>query len=261
MDRLGEDLHRFWERYRPALRTRTRDTSACALTFWRGQLTMDDQRNFANIDRRVNRQDGQALQHFMSESPWPAQAMFEQIQHEIQAEPALHAGGAVVLDESPDVKAGTHSAGAGRQHNRRLGKIDLSQVATCLTFVHPATGTWTLVDGELFLPEAWFTPAAAPLRAEVGVPEDRTFATKVDLGRRMIDRARVRGLPFEFVACDELYGRNQALRAHWDAVELQYAAQVPASTLVYLQPPVVKVPRRRPAGRSGAVSTPIRSMR
>jgi hypothetical protein len=47
---LGEDLHRFWQRYRPSLRTRTRDTSAYALTFWRGQLTMEDQRNFANID-------------------------------------------------------------------------------------------------------------------------------------------------------------------------------------------------------------------
>jgi SRSO17 transposase len=247
--RLGDELHSFWERYRPSMRTHTRDTSACGLTFWRGQLTMDDQRNFANIDRRVNGQDGQALQHFMSASPWPAAAMFEQIQHDIQAEPTLRTGGGVVLDESADAKAGRHSAGAGRQHNGRLGKIELSQVATCLTFVHPATRTWALVDGELFLPEAWFASTGAALRAEVGVPADRTFATKVELGRRMIDRARARGLPFEFVACDELYGRNQALRAHWDAQELAYAAQVPASTLVYLQRPVVKVPRRKRGAR------------
>jgi SRSO17 transposase len=210
---------------------------------------MEDQRTFANIDRRVNGQDGQALQHFMSASPWPAAALFEQIQHDIQAQPMLRTGGGVVLDESADVKAGTHSAGAGRQHNGRLGKIELSQVATCLTFVHPATGTWALVDGELFLPEAWFASAAAARRTEVGVPDDRTFATKVQLGQRMIERARTRGLPFEFVACDELYGRNQALRAQWDAWGLPYAAQVPASTLVYLQRPVVHVPRRKRGAR------------
>jgi SRSO17 transposase len=242
---LGEELHGFWEHYRPSLRTRTRDTSEYALTFWRGQLTMEDQRNFANIDRRVNGQDGQALQHFMSESPWSAAAVFQQIQRDLQAEPALRTGGLVVLDESPDVKAGPHSAGAARQHNGRVGKIELSQMATCLVFVHPETGTWVVVDGELFLPEAWFTRAATGLRAEVEVPPDRTFATKLELGQRMIERAQAHGLPFERVACDEFYGRSRELRAKWEALGLGYAAQVPADTLVYLQPPTVQVPRRK----------------
>jgi SRSO17 transposase len=169
--------------------------------------------------------------------------VFQQIQHDIQADPALRTGGWVVLDESPDVKAGSHSAGAARQHNGRVGKIELSQVATCLTFVHPETQTWALVDGELFLPEAWFTPAYATMRAEVGVPPERTFATKLELGQRMIERAQVQGLPFESVACDEFYGRSRELRAKWEAMGLGYAAQVPADTLVYLQPPTVKVPR------------------
>jgi SRSO17 transposase len=242
---LGNDLDGFWEHYRSTFRTRTRDTSEYALTFWRGQLTMEDQRNFANIDRRVNGQDGQALQHFMSESPWSASAVFQQIQHDIHAEPALHTGGLVVLDESPDVKAGPDSAGAARQHNGRVGKIELSQIATGLTFVHPETGTWVLVDGELFLPEAWFTRAYAALRAEVGIPPDRTFATKLELGQRMIERARAHGLPFERVACDEFYGRSRELRAQWAALGLGYAAQVPADTLVYLQPPTVQVPRHK----------------
>jgi SRSO17 transposase len=242
---LAEELHGFWERYRPSFRTRTRDTSEYALAFWRGQLTMEDQRNFANIDRRVNGQDGQALQHFMSESPWSAQAVFQQIQRDIQAEPALRTGGLVILDESPDVKAGLHSAGAARQHNGRVGKIEPSQMATGLTFVHPETGTWVLVDGELFLPEAWFTRASAALRAEVGVPPERIFATKLELGQRMIERAQAQGVPFEMVACDEFYGRSRELRAKWAAMGRRYAAQVPADTLVYLQPPTVKVPRHK----------------
>ncbi len=193
---------------------------------------MEDQRNFANIDRRVNGQDGQALQHFVSASPWSASAVFQQIQRDIQAAPALHSGGLVLRDESPDVKAGLHSAGAARQHNGRVGKIELSQMATCLVFVHPETGTWVLVDGELFLPEAWFTGAATAVRAEVGVPPDRAFATKLKLGQRMIERAQAHGLPFEMVACDEFYGRSRELRAKWEALGLGYAAQVPVDTLV-----------------------------
>jgi len=245
VDRLADDLDAFWQHYRPCFRTRTRDTSDCARTFWRGQLTMEDQRNFANIDRRVNRRDGQPLQHFMSESPWRSQAVFQQIQRDIRDEPALPTGGLVILDESADVKAGDDTVGVARQHNGRLGKIDLSLVAVCLAYAHPATGTWALVDGELFLPECWFSRTYAARRREVGLPPERTFATKPALGLTMIQRAQANGLPFDTVACDELYGRNRDLRAKFDDMRLQYAAQVPANTQVYLQEPQVGVPRRK----------------
>jgi len=249
VEQLADDLDVFWQRYRPCFRTRTRDTSDCARTFWRGQLTMEDQRNFANMDRRLNRRDGQPLQHFMSESPWRSQTVFEQIQRDMRGEPALATGGLVILDESADAKAGDHSAGAARQHNGRLGKIDLSQVATCLAYAHPATGTWALVDGELFLPECWFTRAYAVRRREVGLPPERTFATKPALGLAMIQRAQVNGLPFDAVACDELYGRNRDLRATLDEMHLNYAAQVPANTQVYLHEPQAGVPRRQGHGQ------------
>jgi SRSO17 transposase len=244
VEQLADDLDTFWQHYRPQFRTRTRDTSDCARTFWRGQLTMEDQRNFANMDRRLNRRDGQPLQHFMSESPWPARPVYKQIQLDIRDEPRLSTGGWVILDESADAKAGDHSAGAARQHNGRLGKIELSQVATCLVYAHPATGTWALVEGELFLPECWFTLDTAR-RLEVGLPPERTFATKPTLGLAMIQRAQANGLPFDAVACDELYGRNRDLRAQLDQMHLNYAAQVPANTQVYRQEPQVGVPRRK----------------
>jgi SRSO17 transposase len=249
VEQLAEDLATFWQGYRSCFRTCTRDTSPCAYTFWRGQLTMEDQRTFANMDRRLNRRDGQPLQHFMSESPWPSAAVYVQIQHDIRAEPAFATGGLVILDESADAKAGTQSVGAGRQHNGRLGKIELSQVATCLCYAHPATGPWALVDGELFLPEGWFTRGYAARRSEVGLPPQRTFATKPALGLAMLERAQANGLPFETVCCDELYGRNRDLRAKFAEMHLNYAAQVPANTQVYLQAPQVGVPRGKGHGR------------
>ena len=210
---------------------------------------MEDQRNFANMDRRLNRRDVQPLQHFMSESPRTTAPVYNQIQQDIRNEPRLSIGGMIILDESADAKAGDHSAGAARQHNGRLGKIELSQVATCLAYAHPVTGTWALVDGELFLPACWFTRGYAARRIEVGLPPERTFATKPALGLAMIQRAQVNGLLFETVACDELYGRNRDLRAKLDEMRLKYAAQVPANTQVYLQEPQVGVPRRKGHGR------------
>jgi SRSO17 transposase len=228
-------LRRFFRHFRSCFKTRTRDTTACALRYWRGQLTLEDQRNFANIERRLEPgRDGQQLQQFMSDSPWSAPLVYERIQDDIKEDARFQHGGVLIVDETADAKAGECSAGAARQHNGRLGKVDLCQVATCLSFVHPANGVWTLVDDELFLPEHWFSPEYAELRQEVGVPAQRTFQTKPQLALAMIQRAVQRGLPFARVAADDLYGRNRAFRAGLG--QLPYALQVPLNTPVCLSP-------------------------
>jgi len=206
---------------------------------------MEDARNFANIERRLHGGDGQALQQFMSDSPWSKQAVCDQIQDEIGAHLALHRGGLLILDESSDETAGEESVGAGRQHNGRLGKVELSVTTVGLTYAHPATGTWVLIEGELFLQEMWFTADYAERRKAVGLPAERTFASKPDLGLQMIRRAQARGLPFELLACDDLYGKSREFRAALDTAQIQYAAEVPGNTQVYLQCPKVGVPRRR----------------
>ena len=256
MQRLGDDLRDFWERYRSCFQTRTRDTSEQAYWYWRGQLTMEDARNFTNIERRLHGGDGQALQQFMSDSPWSKQRVCEQIQAEIAACPALQQGGLLIMDESSDETAGEDQAGAGRQHNGRLGKVELSVTTVGLTYAHPATGTWVLIDGELFWQELWFTADYAERRQAVGLPPERTFSSKPDLGLQMLLQAQARGLPFELVACDDLYGKSRELRATLDAAQMHYAAEVPGNTQVYLQCPTVGLPRRR--HKSGKPPTRLR---
>ena len=246
---LGADLHAYWKERQACFRTRTHDGSLHAYTYLRGQLTMEDRRTFANMGRRLVGDDGQGLQQFTSDSPWPAAALFSQIQTDIQNRPDLQQGGVLIADESADEKAGAHSVGASRQHNGRLGKIELSQVATCLTYAHPATGTWTLVDAEVFLPHEWFSAEFADRRQALGIPPTRVFATKPELCLQMITRVQAHGLPFALVACDDLYGRNRAFRAGLQALHLRYAAEIPANTQLYLQAPRTGIPRRRGHGR------------
>lgn len=250
VERLGDDLRAYWERFRPCCCTRTHDTSENAYVYLRGLLTLEDARNFANIERRLTGGDGQTLQQFMSDSPWAGPRVFQQIQKEIAARPKLQHGGVAILDDTADAKAGPGSIGASRQRNGRLGKVDLCVATTGLAYSHPMTGTWALVDSELFLTKEWFTPAFAERRKRLGLPTDRVFATKLDQGLQMIRRAHAQGLPFELVACDDSYGRSRALRATLDADGLAYAAEVPSNTQVYLKPPKVgRARRRHPHGR------------
>lgn len=249
VDDLADRLRRTWERFRHCFKTQTRDTSENAFTYLRGVLTMETKRNFVNIARRVLGidDDGQSLQQFMSDSPWPAEAVFEQIQTEIQAREEL-AGGMLTLDESGKKCAGKQKAGAGRQWLGREGKVDLGQVGVAGGYYKD--GHWTMVDAELFLPEDWFDEAYAKLRERWHIPPERTFQTKPELGLALIKRAQANGLPFEVVGCDSLYGRNRQFRADLDAEDIIYMADIPSDTQVYLEKPEVGVPET-PPGKQG----------
>src|SRR2546426_335026 len=188
---LGERLYAFWQRFRGCFKTCTRDTSGRAYDYLRGQLTMDGERNFANMARNMTGDDGQALQHFMSNSPWAGQAVFGQIQAEIKATAALAQGSTLILDESADEKAGTHNAGASRQYNGRLGKVDLCRVDTCLTYANG--GLWAVGDGELFLPGEWVGGGFAQTRPALGIPPGRAVRTKIALGLEMGQPVQAQG--------------------------------------------------------------------
>ena len=205
---------------------------------------MESERNFTAIGR-VSHLSGQTVQHFMSNSPWSASLVLEQVQAEVKATPPLQAGNVLILDESADEKAGETTVGAGRQYNGRLGKVEMSQVGTFLALAHPSSGIWTWIDGELFLPQIWFGPEKTELRKRLGVPKDRTYQTKVELGWTMIQRVHRRGVPFEIVCCDDLYGRSDAFRSKLDQAELLYMADVPATTRVLRSPPDPSKPPER----------------
>src|SRR5262249_31393672 len=254
---LGDRLYQFWLRFRGGFTTRTRDTSEHAYDYRRAQLTLDTARNVANMDRTRNGGAGQALQHFLSNSPWSGQGVFNQMQAELQAIPALAHGSTLILDESADEKAGTHNAGASRQDNGRLGKVDVGRVATCLTYANG--GLWAMVDGELFVPEEWLGAACAQRRTELGIPAERRLETKSQWGVKMLKRVKSHGLPFDLLACDALYGRDSQWRADVDAAGVRYAAQVPAETWVYLSEPHVGLPPKR--GQRGRPPTRLPVLR
>jgi len=246
IEELAWRLRAFWKLYRRWMRTKTRDTSEYGYDYMSGLLRMEDKRTMANIGRQASVPE-QNMQHFMSQSPWSGRELIGGIQEQITLRGELSEGAMLLLDESAEDKAGAWSVGAGRQYNGRRGKVDNSQVGVFLTL---AKGTfWTWVDGEVFLPKVWFSAGYAEQRWRVGLPAERAFQTKIELGWGMIQRVRAQGLRFEAVACDTLYGRNAWLRDQMNGAGIEYYADVPSNTPVYRSPPAIGLPTT-PTGRT-----------
>jgi SRSO17 transposase len=181
----------------------------------------------------------QNMQHFMSNAPWSGEELIAEVQKGIARRHELQ-GGILVLDESADEKAGECSAGSGRQHNGRLGKIEQSQVGVYVAYAKD--GLWTLWDGTLFLPEKWFSASYGQRRAKAEIPLERVFQTKIELGWELIKRAKAQGLSFVAVAFDSLYGRSHWLREQCEAAHIEYYADIPANYPLYLQQPAIDYP-------------------
>ena len=249
---LGERLSNYYARFRRYVRTRTRDTSDYGYKYMSGLLRMETDRNLANIGRKTE-VSGQNLQHFISNSPWSGRSLIEAIQDEIRVHSAFQKA-ILVLDESAEEKAGSESAGAGRQHNGRLGKIEMSQVGVFLSLVTPTVNTW--IDGELYITAQWFEEVNTEKRKAIGIPDERTFQTKPELGWQMIQKAQARKIPFQAVVMDDLYGRNEELRQHLNEAHIEYYGDVPINTQVYLTKPEVIYPltkRNKPSKNSAIV--------
>jgi SRSO17 transposase len=209
----------------------------------KGLFILDKWKNYANIGRAVNGwdDDGQRIQHFMSDSPWLAEDVFEILQSEIKDHPLLQ-GGILTLDESGDVCSGLEKAGASRQHIGRTGSVQMGQVGVALGYY--ADEIWSMVDAELYLPPVWFDKVHKQKWEKLHIPSDRVFKTKPEIGFDQIMNAKKRGLPFQCVTFDALYGRNNELRHKLNAGGIVYIGDIPLDYTVYLEEPDVEFCRK-----------------
>ena len=118
------------------------------------------------------------------------------------------ADGVLVVDETGFLKKGNKSAGVQRQYSGTAGRIENCQVGVFLAYAS-AKGI-TLLDRELYLPQVW--AEGGERCREAGIPEDVGFQTKPRLAQRMLERALESGVPFGWVAGDEVYGNDRNLR-------------------------------------------------
>jgi SRSO17 transposase len=138
-------------------------------------------------------------------------------------------GAVLAVDETGFPKKGRMSACVARQYTGTAGRVENCQVGVFTAYVTPGGGR-ALIDRELYLPEKW-TDDRDRCRA-AGIGDDVAFATKPELARRMVERAVKAGVPFSWVAGDEVYSGNPKLRAWLEGQQVAYVMAVKCSEMI-----------------------------
>ena len=191
----------------------------------------------------------QAMQQFIGQGRWQDQKLLGK--HWRLVDETLGEDDAVyVVDESGFPKKGEHSVGVARQWCGVLGKVENCQVG--VFGAHVSRHGYTLVDHCLFLPEEWFDDDHRERREKCGIPEGTTHKTKPELALERLQAVVAHGaLRFQWVTCDETYGRNPDFLDGVAGLGRWYFAEVPHNTRLWKRRPQTAVPEWGRAGAGG----------
>jgi SRSO17 transposase len=117
------------------------------------------------------------------------------------------------------------SVGVARQHAGITGQIGNCQTVVFCAYV--TARAHALFNFRLCLPKQWCADRRRRERAQV--PDGTVFATKTEQGTAMITDAVAGGVPFSWVAGDEVHGRSSKLRAACQDAGKGYVLAVPVS--------------------------------
>src|SRR5258708_19023302 len=164
----------------------------------------------------------QAFQHFITDAPWSADAVWRHLRATIPDRT-----GVLILDGTSVPKQGPHSVGVARPDCGALGKI-----ANCQTAVTVALWTgaraWML-GSALYLPESWLTPSQ---RTRARIPAGVGGQPKWQLALTLLRQCRACWVTASAVLCDA-----------------EFCACAP------LPPTLPRAPPPSALGRSSAVTT------
>jgi len=169
------------------------------------------------------------MQALLAECRWDAKAALAALQRFITAR--LGDPEAILaVDETAELKKGTATVGVSRQHAGITGQVENCQTVVFMAYV--TARAHALFDFCLYLPKAWCGDKER--RCQAHVPEEVKFITKPDLAAGMITGAAAAGVPFAWVAADEVYGRSSRFREACEKAGKGYVAAVPVNFAVML---------------------------
>ena len=188
------------------------------------------------------------LQEFLRDHVWDYDQVRTLAQQRVAAtladQPADDLGTIGIADETGTAKKGTRTPGVQPQYCGELGKI-----ANCIVTVHLGIcrGRYkTLLDADLFLPEAWDHDRERCRAA--GIPDHLHYRPKWQIILEQLDRARANHITCDWLTFDENYGDKPDFLTGLDERRQRYVGEVPKSFPCFTVWPRGRRPRRGWAG-------------
>src|SRR5206468_3591110 len=159
----------------------------------------------------------EALQHFITDSPWETAPAWARLQAQIPVRTGI-----LALDDTSFPKQGRHSVGVKRQYCGALGKVANCQVAVSTVLLGDRLA-WPLTF-ELYLPKDWLTEATR--RTKARLPERARFREKWRIALSHIRRTLKAGFQLTAVVADAEYGSTAAFRRGLEQLGLRYGVAI-----------------------------------
>ena len=177
------------------------------LDYLKGLISPVERKNGWQLAEQVGDATPDGVQRLLSTYRWDADLVRDDLRDYV-VEHLGETDGVLVVDETGFLKKGTKSVGVQRQYSGTAGRIENCQIGVFLTYATDRGRV--LLDREVYLPQVWAEDVER--RREAAVPEEVVFRTKPQLARGMLKRAVEGGVPFRWVAGDEVYGSDRNLR-------------------------------------------------
>ena len=229
---------------------RGKDVRQHASDYLSGLLGTYRRKNLECIHGDIPESNYQAMQQFVSDSPWSHDKLMTQVASEVNGILGGARHSALLIDETSFIKKGDNSVGVQRQYCGRLGKKENCQmgVFACLGLGDKAS----VVDFRLFLPESWAQSAERCNQAKI--PEDqRHHRTKLELALEMVKSAKARGMKFQWVSADAAYGCSNEFCTELGKLGLYYMLDASMCACVWDADPQPYLPARE--GKRGRPET------
>lgn len=155
----------------------------------------------------------QALQHFITDSPWPTVAVWARLRALMPER-----SGILAVDDTGFPKQGAHSVGVKRQYCGALGKTGNCQIGVSTALI--GAMVWP-TSCELYLPKEWAQDSER--RDKTRVPGSVRFREKWRIALAHVREVRKSGLTIEAVVADADYGTTTAFRTGLERMGLRYA--------------------------------------
>jgi len=161
--------------------------------------------------------DYQALQHFITHSPWEAARVWTHLRTVVPVR-----AGILAIDDTGFPKQGDQSPGVQRQYCGALGTIGNCQVAVSSALIADGR-TWPLAF-DLYVPKAWTDDDARC--AAAGIPPTVRFREKWRIALAQVRTILQAGFTITGVVVDADYGSNATFRAGLERLGLAYGVAI-----------------------------------